>query len=95
MCDDCFRRTQPFFKFHAEDHGFCRVYYRGRNGALYCYQDDGSWGGHDWKFYMCSRDGEPSHETKPVGGPIPLPPGHTRTGRDLIEFLKAQAQTDA
>lgn len=85
--------ADPFFKFHAEDHGFCRVYYRGLNGALYCYQDEGVGGAHDWKFYMCSEHGgfaEPSHETVPVGGPIPMCPGKTQTGRDLNAFLSGK-----
>lgn len=79
---------EPYFKFHAEDHGFCRVYYRGRNGKLYCYQDEGYGDQHDWKFYVCSSDGEPSHEVKPVDGTIPLAPGDTQTGRDLNAFLE-------
>ena len=73
-------------KFYSEDNGNCRVYYS--NGInLYCWQDDGSWGRHEWKFYVCSRDGEPSYPTKPVE--VPLPPGQTSIGRELIAFLEA------
>ena len=76
-------------KFHAEDHGFCRVYYRGQSGALYCYQDDGRAGVPDFKFYACSRDGEPSHEVYLRRTVLPKPPGQTGTGRDLIAWMDA------
>lgn len=76
-------------KFFEEDGGFCRVYYK--NGVkLYCWQDDGSWGRHDWKFYVCSRDGEPSHEVSPQE--TPPCPAETSTGRELNAHLAAQVQ---
>jgi hypothetical protein len=78
-------------KFDSEDNGNCRVYYRdGR--SLYCYQDDGSWGRHDWKFYSCTYDGEPSYEVAPRD--IPPCPGETSVGRDLNEFLKSGKTPD-
>ena len=60
------------FKFDREDTGNYRVYYRGvtpsavrsRGAGLYCIQNDGSWGKDNFKFYSCSRDGEPSHELR-------------------------------
>ena len=51
------------FKFHSEDTGNCRVYYRG-DKHLYCIQNDGAWGKDKFVFYSCSRDGEPSHELR-------------------------------
>jgi len=72
-------------KFHSEDNGNCRVYYKGEK-RLYCWQDEGSWGRTYWRFYRCSKDGEPSHEiTSPKE--MPPPPGHTPTGRALRDFL--------
>lgn len=71
-------------QFDSEDNGNCRVYYR-NNRKLYCWQDNGSWVRHDWKFYICSKDGEPCYEVSPQK--TPPPPGDTRAGRDLIEFL--------
>jgi hypothetical protein len=59
--------TMILFKFHNEDPGFCRVYYKsvGVNpGHLYCIQNDGSWGKDKFVFYTCSRDGEPSYELR-------------------------------
>lgn len=52
----------PKIKFVEVDAGNCRVYYRGEKGSLYCFQDDGAFGRVDFKFYSCTRDGEPSHE---------------------------------
>jgi hypothetical protein len=56
-------------KFRSEDNGNCRVYYtdsrkRLRN-KLYCWQNDGSWGHTYWRFYVCSKDGEPSYSISP------------------------------
>ena len=78
-------------KFYSEDNGNCRVYYS--NGInLYCWQDDGSWGRHDWKFYVCSHDGEPSHLASwNAGLEVPLPPGQTSIGRELIAFLAVRS----
>jgi hypothetical protein len=45
-------------RLNAEPDGFCRIYYRGDNHALYCWQED--WRDR-WSFYRCSQDGEPSH----------------------------------
>lgn len=77
-------------RFLEEDNGNCRVYYR--DGAkLYCWQDDGSWGRHDWRYYVCSRDGEPSYQVQPPPA-MPLPPGETSTGKDLIAFLSQKQE---
>jgi hypothetical protein len=74
-------------KFVSEDNGNCRVYYRdGRK--LYCWQDESSWGRQVWKYYECSRDGEPSHHAT-IPNFTPLPPGETAVGRDLFAFLSA------
>ncbi len=50
-------------KFDGFDSGFCRAYYK-EGRYLYCIQDETSWGRADFRFYACSRDGEPSHEVK-------------------------------
>lgn len=53
------------FKFEREDRNNCRTYYRGvdetggKRGHLYCIQNEGGY--FPFKFYSCSRDGEPSH----------------------------------
>ena len=54
------------FKFLREDPDNCRVYYRGSFG-LFCIQDDTAFGRTEFNFYVCTKDGEPSH-------PIPMPP---------------------
>lgn len=53
-------RTEKY-KFLRIDNGKCRVYYT-KNRYLYCIQDDGAWGERKLTFYVCSKDGEPSHE---------------------------------
>lgn len=75
-------------RFVSEDNGNCRVYYRESN-RLFCWQDESSWGRTaDWKFYVCSHDGEPSHEVpEPVTPPCP---GETATGRSLNAFLQTR-----
>ena len=54
------------FKFKYEDSGNCRVYYKNTTtpAGLFCIQNDGSWGKDKYMFYVCSRDGEPSHEMR-------------------------------
>jgi hypothetical protein len=74
-------------KFDSEDNGNCRVYYQ-QGRKLFCWQDDGSWGKHAWKFYACSSDGEPSYGVKPPAN-TPLPPGESAIGRELIAFLSS------
>jgi hypothetical protein len=71
-------------QFHSEDNGNCRVYYRdGRN--LYCWQlDDGR--RNTFKFYRCSRDGEPSHGVTAPDA-TPRAPAETAIGRELNAFL--------
>jgi hypothetical protein len=60
------------FKFHSEDVGNYRVYYKRNrefiNGELtkrltdwFCIQNNGGWGKDDYQWYVCSSDGEPSH----------------------------------
>jgi len=74
--------------FAYEEEGYCRVYYKGPHGSLYCWQWEG---GNVWQFYRCSKDGEPSYEVRAVEGQkattVKPPPGQTKTGRDLIRFL--------
>lgn len=49
------------FVYHKTDEGNCRVYYTyGRK--RYCFQEEAI---NQFLFYVCSRDGEPSH-------PIPV-----------------------
>lgn len=89
-------------RFHAEDNGFCRVYYKRRiepDGEgravhlLYCWQNDGYGGNVDFQFYRCSRDGEPDYKVNGWGGVAakamtPPPPGETDIGRQLRAFLE-------
>jgi hypothetical protein len=84
-------------KFRSEDNGNWRVYYtdsrkRMRN-KLYCWQNDGSWGRTFWRFYVCSKDGEPSYSISPPDA-TPLPPGETSTGRALREYLATERKTN-
>ena len=79
-------------KYDYEENGYCRVYYKGPQGSLYCWQNDGVGGVPFWKFYRCSKDGEPSYEVLGVEGmkatTVQPPPGETQTGRELVEYLK-------
>lgn len=68
---------------HPEDNGNCRVYYKTASRNLYCWQLEGP---QQFKFYRCSRDGEPSHEVK-FPNSLPFPAGETSIGRELIDYL--------
>ena len=78
------------------DPGFCRVYYwctKEGTGPLYCWQDEGAQG---WRFYRCSKDGEPSHEVHGFknidGAPSFLRPDPVqKLCRDLAAFLDSDA----
>jgi len=51
------------FSFLNYDHDNCRAYYRHvATRELYCIQDETAFGRPCFRFYRCSRDGEPSHE---------------------------------
>jgi hypothetical protein len=57
------------FKYYGEDTGYYRVYYKrksdiGKKVHTYCIQNDGSWGNDAYKFYSCSKDGEPEIEIR-------------------------------
>jgi hypothetical protein len=54
-------------KFLRNDPGNCRVYYK-HNKTLYCTQEDFKG---VFNFYICSKDGEPSHI---VDKPAPISP---------------------
>lgn len=54
------------YRFIRADPGFCRVYYRGPGKRVFAVADDGGWGIRKIVFYVCSKDGEPSHE-------VPMP----------------------
>lgn len=86
--------------FKSEDNGFCRVYFtRSATQAdgsaatvLYCWQDDGYGGERHFRFYRCSRDGEPDYEVQGWGGVpaadmTPPTPGVTQIGRELNDWL--------
>ena len=50
------------YKLYKRDSGNFRVYYKHTIlKALYCIQNDGAWGKDDYKFYSCTKDGEPSY----------------------------------
>lgn len=72
------------WRLDQEDNGNCRVYYR-RGKSLYCYQLDRPG---VFQFFVCSRDGEPSHEVVAPMNP-PLPIGETSIGRELLAYLNA------
>lgn len=48
----------PDFRHHLTDNGNCRIYFK-RSDLLYAWQNEGSQG---FKFYRCSRDGEPDYQ---------------------------------
>lgn len=68
-------------KYHGSDHGFCRMYFKPEDTekkTLYAVQDDGYGGQRNFKLYVCSRDGEPSHEAKLENFEIPFVPAGDR-----------------
>lgn len=77
-------------KFHAEDNGFCRVYFK-LDTLLYCWQESARG---EFEFLRCSRDGEPDYVVKrfikPDRTPAEMTPDFeatTETGRLLRKFL--------
>lgn len=86
--------AEQVLKFAYEENGFCRVYYKGPHGSLYCWQNDGP-----FKFYRCSKDGEPSYEVTAVEGQkattVKPPPGNSQTEKELTEFLKGFQNAEA
>ena len=75
-------RMGALMKFHSEDNGNCRIYYRAENRALYCYQFEGRQG---WTFNRCSQDGEPSHQVRePQDVPTFVP--STNIGREYLAW---------
>lgn len=49
--------TEPqTFKYMYEESGYCRVYYRGSKGGVYCLQWEG---GDIHVFYTCTDEAEP------------------------------------
>ncbi len=74
--------------YHSTENGFCRVYYRGENKRLLCYQE--SFRG-QFELFTCSKDGEPNHGIDPA--PVhrdELPPTTTDTGCGLITWLEKE-----
>jgi len=82
------------FKYHSTDNGNCRVYYTcGRH--LYCHQLGTRWGLEPaeptpFEFLVCSRDGEPSHKTKPLT-PVEQTRGDETTDYELRTWLAREA----
>ena len=74
-------------RFADEDNGNGRVYYRDGK-RLFCAQNDGSWGRIDFKWYVCSQDGEPSHEAS-WPKELPAPSTETTIGREFIAWCGA------
>jgi hypothetical protein len=81
-----------FMKYHSTDNGFCRVYYRDEARRLFCFQDDGSWGRVKFVFYVCSRDGEPSHQASWDNLELDqMPPAEERTAREFSAWFPTRA----
>lgn len=59
MAEDTARK----YKLLRYDTGFYRVYYKNVDtGRLLCVQNSGSRGADKLEFFVCSSDGEPSHQ---------------------------------
>jgi len=78
-------------KFHSEDNGNCRVYFK-RDELLYCWQAGVTRG--EFEFLRCSRDGEPSHvvkgfkdTAKTIREETPAFTPESAIGRELRAFL--------
>lgn len=87
---------------HSVDSGFCRVYYTApgklsNSKLLYCFQQEWSaaqakkYGYPLFKFYRCSRDGEPDYEI-PLEQifSVPHPMGDSEIEQELRDFLTNQ-----
>lgn len=73
-------------KFHSEDNGNCRVYYRRDDRALFCFQLDSPG---SFLFFRCSKDGEPSYEVlPPLRSSLSPCPGETTTGREFNAWME-------
>jgi len=70
--------------FHSEDDENCRIYYK-RFSRLFCWQLRGLG---IFDFYACTQSGEPRYKVALKAGRTPLPPGETKTGLHLIDFLR-------
>lgn len=57
--------------FLRTDPGFRRIYYRGSENSLYCFQV--SWG-KNFELFLCTKDGEPSHRVPLLRTMDMLPP---------------------
>jgi hypothetical protein len=56
------KRIEIKYTHKSSEPGYCREYYTGPKGVLYCFQQDGYNGRDNYVWYVCSAEGEPSHE---------------------------------
>lgn len=76
------------------DNGNCRVYYTHEN-RLFCWQSYSRKPLDAFRFYVCSRDGEPSHEVDPLRYVTPAPTGDESTEAELRDFLALRTEYTA
>jgi hypothetical protein len=75
-------------KYREADNGNCRVYYTAAK-RLYCWQLDDA-RNNVFKLYVCSKDGEPSHEVSADAFASTEPPKDEEAiERELAAFLAA------
>lgn len=54
------------YRFIRRHDGTCSTYYKGDKGRWYCLMEDGHRGQSQVRFFVCTKDGEPSNS-------IPMP----------------------
>ena len=75
-------------RYLNSDNGNCRIYYKTTKGSLVCFQQETTFGKIRWGLYVCSRDGEPSHEVIAIKiGVVESPKGDERIEREFRSFI--------
>lgn len=70
--------------YHYTDNGFCRAYYLSEKGIYALQKDIGS----HYSLFVCTSEGEPSHEVDINNFNIPEPPKvNCKTDEEIIKFL--------
>lgn len=75
--------------FAYTEPGYCRVYYKGKSGKLYCVQEEAEG---VYEFYACIDD-EPCSAVKPNGCTFEAIPNPSEYDKGFMEWLKASGAT--
>jgi hypothetical protein len=82
------KRKLISLRYLESDNGNCRVYYKGDNGRLYCWQVDG-YNATTFALLSCSKDGEPACPVRmECFGETETPKGDDSVDQELREYLR-------